>query len=67
MISIEYRIKQLLGNVNMRFEKVFGQEVAIYEMPHKKALRKLLQVFDINEITEHAIFIVPGRFIWRRA
>lgn len=67
MISVEYKIKQVLGNVSMRFERLFGQDVAIYEMSHKKALRKLLQVIDINEITEHAMFVVPGRFIWRRA
>lgn len=50
----------------MRFEELYGEKVAIYEIPHKVALRKLLNVMDINEITKHNMFIVPGRFIWKR-
>ena len=65
MMSSEYIIKQELG-VPMRFEELFGQKVAIYEIEHKVALRKLLKTVDINEITKHTMFVVPGRYIWRR-
>ena len=64
-MDIEYKIKQFL-NVPMRFEELHGKKVAIYELAHKVALRKMLQVLDINEITKHVMFLVPGRFIWIR-
>lgn len=64
-MTIEYKIKQYL-NVPMRFEKLHGKRIVIYELSHKKALRKLLGVIDINEITKHVMFLVPSRFIWLR-
>ncbi len=64
-MNVEYQIKQTL-QVPMRFEELFGEKVAIYEVPHKVALRKLLNVMDISEITKHTIYIVPGRYIWKR-
>jgi hypothetical protein len=65
MMKVEYKIKQLLG-VPMRFEELHGQKVAIYELRHKVALKKILGVMPIDEVTKHTVFIVPGRYIWRR-
>jgi hypothetical protein len=64
MMSVEYKIKETL-KVPMRFEELYGQKVAIYEMSHKQALRKLLKTMDINEITKHTVYMVPGRYMWR--
>ena len=64
-MSAEYKIKHILG-VPMRFEEFDGKKVAIYEISHKKALRKLLEVVDINEFTKHTIYMVPSRYIWEK-
>lgn len=65
MVDVEYKIKDIL-NVPMRFEEIYGEKVAIYELSHKLALRKLLNSMDINEITKHTVYMVPGRYMWKR-
>ena len=59
MMKIEYKVNQMLHTEgNFKYENLPTHgKVAIFNLPHKKALAKL------GAIHVNSVYVVPGRFI----